>query len=88
METFAMESARLRSQKNAVAADICAVLLPDAMGRIEILARPVLAACAEGDALRANLAILRRFAKFEPPDSIALRERIAERLLAAGRYVV
>jgi alkylation response protein AidB-like acyl-CoA dehydrogenase len=88
METFAMESACLRSQKNAVAADICAVLLPEAMGRIEMLARPVLAACSEGDSLRANLAILRRFAKFEPPNSITLRERIAERLLAADRYAV
>ena len=73
METFAMESAQLRSQKNANAADICAVLLPGAMGRIELLARPILAACSEGDALRANLAILRRFAKYEPVDSIALR---------------
>ncbi len=88
METFAMESAQLRSQKNANAADICAVLLPDSMARIEMFARPVLAACSEGDALRANMAILRRFAKFEPADSIALRRRIAERLLAAGRYVV
>jgi hypothetical protein len=93
METFAMESAglrceKLRSQKNSLAADICAVLLPDAMARIEMFARPILAACAEGDALRANLAILRRFAKFEPVDSIALRRRIAERLLDAGRYVL
>jgi alkylation response protein AidB-like acyl-CoA dehydrogenase len=88
METFAMESAQLRSRKNALAADICAVLLPDGMARIEMFARPVLAACAEGDALRANLALLRRFAKFEPVDSIALRRRIAERLLAAGRYIV
>jgi alkylation response protein AidB-like acyl-CoA dehydrogenase len=88
METFAMESAQLRSRKNALAADICAVLLPDSMARIEMFARPILAACAEGDALRANLAILRRFAKFEPVDSIALRRRIAERLLDAGRYVV
>lgn len=88
METFAMESAQLRSQKNANAADICAVLLPDSMGRIEMFARPILAACSEGDALRANMAILRRFAKFEPADSVALRRRIAERLLAAGRYVI
>jgi alkylation response protein AidB-like acyl-CoA dehydrogenase len=88
METFAMESAQLRSQKNQTAVDICAVLLPDAMGRIELLARPILAACAEGDALRANMAILRRFAKFEPVDSIALRRRIAERLLSAGRYAI
>ena len=61
---------------------------PDAMARIEMFARPVLAACSEGDALRANMAVLRRFAKYEPVDSIALRRRIAERLLTAGRYVV
>ena len=68
--------------------DICQVLLCDAMARIEMFARPVLAACSEGDALRANMAVLRRFAKYEPVDSIALRRRIAERLLSAGRYVV
>jgi alkylation response protein AidB-like acyl-CoA dehydrogenase len=88
METFAMESAQLRSQKNANAADMCAVLLPDSMGRIEMFARPILAACSEGDALRANMAILRRFSKFEPADSVALRRRIAERLLTAGRYAI
>jgi alkylation response protein AidB-like acyl-CoA dehydrogenase len=88
MEIFAMESAQLRSQKNANAGDICAALLPDAMARIEMFARPILAACSEGDALRANTAILRRFAKYEPVDTIALRERIAERLLDAGRYVL
>jgi butyryl-CoA dehydrogenase len=86
METFAMESVQLRSQKNSNAADICAAMLPDAMGRIEIFSRPVLAACSEGDALRTNMAILRRFAKFDPVDSIALRRRIAQRLLSAGRY--
>jgi alkylation response protein AidB-like acyl-CoA dehydrogenase len=88
METFAMESAELRSQKTGTGADICEVLLSDSMARIEMFARPVLAACSEGDALRANLAVLRRFAKYEPVDSIALRRRIAERLLTAGRYVV
>jgi alkylation response protein AidB-like acyl-CoA dehydrogenase len=88
MEIFAMESAQLRSQKNGTGADICEVLLTDAMGRIETFARPVLAACSEGDALRANMAILRRFAKYEPVDSIALRRRIAERLISTGRYVV
>jgi alkylation response protein AidB-like acyl-CoA dehydrogenase len=88
MEIFAMESVQLRSQKNANAADICAVVPPDAMARIEMFARPILAACSEGDALRANMAILRRFAKYEPVDTIALRERIAERLLNAGRYAL
>jgi alkylation response protein AidB-like acyl-CoA dehydrogenase len=92
METFAMESARLRWKKSgkseSVAGDVCAVLLCDSMARIEAFARPVLAACSEGDALRTNMAVLRRFTKYEPVDSIALRGRIAERLLDAGRYVV
>jgi butyryl-CoA dehydrogenase len=88
MEAFAMESSLLRHEKNKSGGDICAVLLRDALARIEVLARPVLAACAEGDALRGNMAVLRRFAKYEPVDSIALRRGIAERLLSAGRYVV
>ncbi len=89
METFAMESAQLRSQKTRHAAWTSAQCCSrDAMARIEMFARPVLAACSEGDALRANMAVLRRFAKYEPVDSIALRRRIAERLLTAGRYVV
>jgi len=88
MEAFAMESSLLRSEKNKSGGDICAVLIRDSMGRTEMLARPVLAACAEGDALRGNMAVLRRFAKFEPVNSIALRRGIADRLLSAGRYVV
>ncbi len=38
--------------------------------------------------LRTNLAVLKRFTKFEPVNAIAARRRIAERLLAAGRYLV
>jgi alkylation response protein AidB-like acyl-CoA dehydrogenase len=88
METFAMESCQLRSEKTGQGADICAVFLRDAMTRIEGFARTVLAACSEGDALRSNMAVLRRFAKFEPVDSIALRRSIAEKLINAGHYVV
>ncbi len=68
--------------------DMTSVLLRDAMTRIEMIARPVLAACAEGDTLRSKMAILRRFTKYEPVDSIALRRRIAARLLEPGHYVV
>ena len=45
------------------------------MAHIEITARTVLAACSEGDTLRANLAVLRRFAKYEPVDAIELRRQ-------------
>jgi len=35
-----------------------------------------------------NLAVLKRFTKFEPVNSIELRRGIAKRLLEAGKYVV
>jgi alkylation response protein AidB-like acyl-CoA dehydrogenase len=94
IECFAMESVLLRSRKLAgsgkgpVAADMAAVYLRDAMSRIDVSARTVLAGCSEGDALRANMAVLRKFAKFEPVDAIALRQKIAGRLLDAERYLV
>jgi hypothetical protein len=82
MEVFAMESVELRGNP-----DYRDVYLRDAMARIEISARTAIAACSEGDALRTNMAVLRRFAKYEPVDAIAIRRRIAQRLLEAGRYV-
>ena len=94
MDIFAMESSLLRTQKllghakGEQAADMCAVLLRDAMAHIETTARTVVAACSEGDALRANLAVLRRFAKYEPVNAIGLRHGIARRLLEAERYIV
>jgi alkylation response protein AidB-like acyl-CoA dehydrogenase len=94
MNAFVMESVELRAQKLAqlrrgeIAADVAAVFLREAMEIVESAARNVLAASSEGDALRTNLAVLKRFTKFEPVNAIAARRRIAARLLAAGRYVV
>jgi alkylation response protein AidB-like acyl-CoA dehydrogenase len=94
METFAMESSLLRSRKLSVkalganAADMTSVYLRDAMARIEISARNVLGACANGEALGKAMAILQRFANYDPVDAIALRRKIAGRLLDAERYVV
>jgi alkylation response protein AidB-like acyl-CoA dehydrogenase len=94
MDVFASESALLRTRKlraqgkGVQAADMTAVLIRDAMAHIETTARTVLAACSEGDNLRANLAVLRRFAKYEPVNAIELRRKIAGRLLDAERYIV
>ncbi|HEX3878393.1 MAG TPA: acyl-CoA dehydrogenase family protein, partial [Bryobacteraceae bacterium] len=87
IEVFAMESALLRTTKNGAGRDLCAVYLRDAMTRVEFAARNVLAASSEGDALRTNLAMLRRFVKFDPLDGVKVRREIARRLLAAERYV-
>ena len=94
MDIFAMESALLRTQKlaesgkGANAADMTAVLVRDAMAHIDVTARTILGACSDGDTLRTNLVVLRRFSKYEPVDSIALRRKIAHRLLDAERYIV
>jgi alkylation response protein AidB-like acyl-CoA dehydrogenase len=94
MNAFAMESVLLRTQKLAahkkgdIAAEICPVFLREAMETIESAARAVLAASSEGDALRTNLAVLKRFTKFEPVNAIAVRRKIAARLLEADRYAV
>ena len=66
---------------------MAAVSLRDAMARVEFSARTVLAACCEGDSLRTNMAVLRRVAKYEPVNAIELWRKIADRLLAAERYL-
>jgi alkylation response protein AidB-like acyl-CoA dehydrogenase len=48
----------------------------------------VLAACSEGDTLRTNLAVLKRFTKYEPVNTIGLRRKIAARMIEAGKYTV
>jgi len=60
--------------------------LSGAMERIESAARMVLAACSEGDMLRSQLAILRRLCKYEPFNTVALRQTIAKRVIEAGKY--
>jgi len=94
MSVFAMESVYLRTKKleamgkGELAAEMKAVFLPAAMETIEKAARYVLSASSSGDALRTNLAVLRRFTKVELVNSVALRRKIAGRLLEVERYIV
>jgi alkylation response protein AidB-like acyl-CoA dehydrogenase len=97
METYAMESAVLRAQKIAEANGEAAAALPIAMTRvyltqamekIESAARKVIAAVAEGDMLRTQMAILRRLAKHEPFNTVELRQQIAERVIERGKYTL
>jgi butyryl-CoA dehydrogenase len=97
MEIYAMESAVLRAQKIAEANGEAAAALPIAMTRvyltqamekIEPAARKVIAAVAEGDMLRTQMAILRRLAKYEPFNTIELRQQIATRVIERGKYTL
>ena len=90
-EVFASETARLRAQKigsSEQANDMTEVYIYEAMSRVEAESKAVLTACAEGDDLRMQLAILKRFTKQEPVDTIAARRRICARVLERGKYFV
>ena len=63
------------------------VFCNDAVQRIETRAKNTLAGMAEGDELRTLLAALRRFTKLQPIDTIAARQRIANDLIAANKWI-
>jgi alkylation response protein AidB-like acyl-CoA dehydrogenase len=97
IETYAMESAVLRARKiaerngeNAASLPIAMtrVYLSQAMEKIESAARKVIAAVADGDMLRTQLAILRRLAKHEPFNTIELRQQIAQKVIERGKYTL
>jgi len=97
IETYAMESAVLRTQKlikrngeslSSLPIAMTRVYLSSAMEKIEAAAKKVIAAVAEGDTLRTQLAILRRLAKHAPFNVIELRQQIAQKVLDAGKYVI
>jgi alkylation response protein AidB-like acyl-CoA dehydrogenase len=86
------ESALLRASvaSGAMApfhSDAASVFVNDAASRIEASARQVLAAMAEGDALRTHLAALRRLLKVTPIDTVRGRRRIAEETVRRGNYI-
>jgi butyryl-CoA dehydrogenase len=75
------------SHSSAEAAEAMTGLLADeAMGLTERAARRVLAACAEGDLLRTQLAILRRLARFTPADAVGLSRTVARHCIQLERY--
>jgi hypothetical protein len=56
------------------------------MNRVDEQARTALEAVSEGDTLRTQLAVLKRFTKRAPVNAIALRRNVAAAVLAAERY--
>ena len=96
MDTYALESAILRARKLAASQgetaaerylDMTRVFCNDAVGRIESRAKSTLAGMSEGDELRTLLAALRRFTKLQPMNTIAARQRIADDMIAANKWI-
>ena len=97
IEIYAMESALLRAQKlvaqngegqSVLAIAMARTYMEGAIERIEAAAKKIVAAVSEGDMLRSQMAIVRRLAKHDPFDTVALREAIARRVIDAGKYTI
>ncbi len=102
IEIYAMESAVLRTQKMVEGASsskqgeasaalpiaMTRVYLTQALEKVEASAKKVIADVAEGDMLRTQLAIVRRLSKHEPFNTIALRQKIAQKTIERGKYTL
>src|SRR5215467_11116170 len=95
MEIYAMESSLLRAQKTAATKgeaasqtmiDAARTFINDAAERVEHEAKRAIAAVHEGDMLTTQMAVLKRFAKRAPVDTIALRRRVAAAVYSQDRY--
>ena len=95
MEIYGMESAILRTEKfiagrgEAACAnhiDATRTFVNDSISRVETNAKTALAAMSEGDELRTMMAVLRRYMKYTPHNTVASRRRIADSMIEAGKY--
>jgi butyryl-CoA dehydrogenase len=95
MEVYAMESCLLRVQKAAARQgessaqtmiDAARVFIAEAAERVEHEAKRAIAAVHEGDMLTTQMAVLKRFGKRSPVDTIALRRRVASAVQSQDRY--
>jgi butyryl-CoA dehydrogenase len=95
-QVYTLESALLRARKLAAAGKgtaeaagaMTGLLAEESIALAEQAARRVLAASAEGDLLRTQLAILRRLARFTPADAVALSRTVARCAMQLERYPV
>jgi butyryl-CoA dehydrogenase len=95
-QVYALESSLLRAQKLGAArkgsaeaaAAMTGLLAEESMALAEQAARRVLAACADGDMLRTQLAILRRLARSTPADSVKLSRTVARHAVQLERYPI
>ena len=97
IEIYAMESCILRAEKRLASQGESAAQIAIAMARlyaakamqtVELSTRKIIGAVAEGDALRAQAAMLRRLAKHDPVDTIGLGRQVAQHILAEGCYAL
>ena len=60
----------------------------EAMGKLDLWSRELLAACASGDELRTMLAAARRLTKYTPIDASHLRLEIGKAFVEKGKWEI
>ncbi|MGA8940660.1 MAG: acyl-CoA dehydrogenase family protein [Acidobacteriaceae bacterium] len=92
IEVLALESAILRTEKmagrNELAIKMTKYYAARSFRVVETAAERVIAAVAEGDMLRTQMAIFRRLSKHEPVNTVTLGREIAAVMVEAGRYTL
>lgn len=91
MDVYAMDTAVARLTKKGateIHQDVARTFINDAMSRIEFSGKQVLAAVAEGDALRTQLSAVRRLLRWVPINTVLTRQRIAGFLIDHNRYAL
>ena len=95
IDVFAAESAILRTDKlielngkeeSLLQIQMTKAYLSDAMERINIAGKHAITGFAEGDELRMMLLGLKRFTKYEPLNTIAIRKEVADQIISANSY--
>ncbi|MFT5724523.1 MAG: alkylation response protein AidB-like acyl-CoA dehydrogenase [Bacteroidia bacterium] len=95
IDVFTAESALLRTEKlislkGADAAtlqiEMTKTYLTNALERVHMSGKHAITGFAEGDELRMMLIGVRRFTKYEPFNTIAARQAIADRMIEANKY--
>ena len=95
IEIFAMESAFLRTlkkienegeEKSRIQIAATQVYINDSFPRVDMMARQLFAAISEGEELRTQLMGLKKLARYTPINTIALRRKVADSIIAAARY--
>jgi len=93
VDSYAAESAVLRAQASSSAGDgalhaaAASAFACDAVIRVEVTARHVLAALSEGDTLRSNLAALRRLLRLAPASAVPARRTLSDATVSRGAYI-
>jgi alkylation response protein AidB-like acyl-CoA dehydrogenase len=100
IQTFAMESALLRTKKMlsgsggakpaeaGLALAMTEVFVQEAMEKVESLAKTALSALERGDGLQMQLSVLKKLMRAPLSDTIALKRGIAARVIRSEHYVV